>query len=410
MSGGMHYVKLEAEMKWKITISVVLVILVVGSGIGIYVLNQRNVNELVKEGERVNLLVLGIDHIEGAEARRSDTMMVASIDPENNRASLVSIPRDLYLRYPDDNFRRVNAAYAIDGADLATELVSNFLGVPIDFHLVVDYEGFKEVVDLMGGVDITVDEQLQYTDEAAGLNIDIEPGQQTLDGEEAMGYVRYRGNQSDLQRISRQQKFLKALLQGGVQMEGWSEVKNLIDTGRKYTNTNLSLMDMYDLGRTVQSLGMEDFDMVTLSGKPEMVDNKSVLLPRIVETRRVVAQEINGMSIKSKADAGVYVLNGEGANFLARNTADRLTELGFTVTGTDNADRFDYEQSYLVTLNEEGAELADSLTKELDFPVETVREEDFQDTLAALEGAGVNPADGTNLLLIMGEGSTSFVS
>ncbi|MBS3766226.1 LCP family protein [Candidatus Bipolaricaulota bacterium] len=406
----MHYVKLEAEMKWKITISVVLVILVVGSGIGIYVLNQRNVNELVKEGERVNLLVLGIDHIEGAEARRSDTMMVASIDPENNRASLVSIPRDLYLRYPDDNFRRVNAAYAIDGADLATELVSNFLGVPIDFHLVVDYEGFKEVVDLMGGVDITVDERLQYTDEAAGLNIDIEPGQQTLDGEEAMGYVRYRGNQSDLQRISRQQKFLKALLQGGVQMEGWSEVKNLIDTGRKYTNTNLSLMDMYDLGRTVQSLGMEDFDMVTLSGKPEMVDNKSVLLPRIVETRRVVAQEINGMSIKSKADAGVYVLNGEGANFLARNTADRLTELGYTVTGTDNADRFDYEQSYLVTLNEEGAELADSLTEELDFLVETVREEDFQDTMAALEGSGVNPTNGTNLLLIMGEGSTSFVS
>jgi len=406
----MRYVKLDAEMKWKITISIVLVILVIGSGIGIYVLNQRNVNELVERGERVNLLVLGLDHIEGATARRSDTMMVASIDPENNKASLVSVPRDLYLKYPDEEFRRVNAAYAIDGPKLATEIVSNFLGVPIDFHLVVDYQGFKEIVDLMGGVQLTVEERLKYTDEAAGLNIDIEPGQQTLDGQEAMGYVRYRAGQSDLQRISRQQKFLKALLQGGVQMEGWSQIKSLIDTGRKYTKTNLSLMDMYDLGRTVQNLGMEDFNMVTLSGEPARVDNKAVLLPRIVQTRRVVAQEINGLSIKSKADAAVYILNGEGANYLARKTADKLVGLGFAVTGTDNANRFDYETSYLVTLNQEGREMADSLEQELTFNLETVSQDNFQDTMAALESSGVSLPEGTNLLLIMGKGSPNFVS
>lgn len=406
----MRYVKLDAEMKWKIAISIVLVILVIGSGIGIYVLNQRNVNELVKSGERVNLLVLGLDHIEGASARRSDTMMVVSIDPENNKASLLSVPRDLYLKYPDGEFRRINAAYAIDGPKLATEMVSDFLGVPLDFHLVVDYQGFKEIVDLMGGVQLTVEERLQYTDEAAGLNIDIEPGQQTLDGQEAMGYVRYRAGQSDLQRISRQQKFLKALLQGGVQMEGWSQVKSLIDTGRKYTKTNLSLMDMYDLGRTVQKLGMEDFNMKTLSGEPARVDNKSVLLPRIVQTRRVVAQEINGLNIQSKADVSVYVLNGEGANYLARKTADKLVGLGFTVTGTDNANRFDYETSYLVTLNQEGREMADSLEKELTFNLETVSQDNFQDTMAALESSGVSLPEETNLLLIMGKGSPNFVS
>lgn len=406
----MRYVKLDAEMKWKIAISIVLVILVIGSGIGIYVLNQRNVNELVKSGERVNLLVLGLDHIEGASARRSDTMMVVSIDPENNKASLLSVPRDLYLKYPDGEFRRINAAYAIDGPKLATEMVSDFLGVPLDFHLVVDYQGFKEIVDLMGGVQLTVEQRLKYTDEAAGLNIDIEPGQQTLDGQEAMGYVRYRAGQSDLQRISRQQKFLKALLQGGVQMEGWSQVKSLIDTGRKYTKTNLSLMDMYDLGRTVQKLGMEDFNMTTLSGEPARVDNKSVLLPRIVQIRRVVAQEINGLNIQSKADASVYVLNGEGANYLARKTADKLVGLGFTVTGTDNANRFDYETSYLVTLNQEGREMADSLEKELTFNLETVSQDNFQDTMAALESSGVSLPEETNLLLIMGKGSPNFVS
>ena len=397
-------------MKWKITISVVLVVLIVGSGIGLYLFNQRNVNELVKKGEKINLLVLGIDHIEGAQARRSDTMMLASIDTAENKASLISIPRDLYVKYPGGKFYRINAAYAIDGAELARNMVSNFLGVPIKFYMVVDYEGFKEIVDLMGGVEITVERPLKYTDEAGNLNIDIEAGEQTLNGEEAMGYVRYRGNQSDLQRINRQQKFLKALLQGGVNLEGWSQIKDVINTGRKYAKTNLSLMDMYDLGRTLKGLSTEDFDMITLSGKPARVDNKSVLLPRIVETRKVVAQEVNGINMVSNADAQVYVLNGEGSNYLARKTEDRLTALGFSVTGTDNADRFDYETSYLVALNEEGEEMADLLAQELDFSLEVVRAENFQATMASLEGAGVDLPSETKLLLIMGKGSPSFVS
>ncbi|MBS3786663.1 LCP family protein [Candidatus Bipolaricaulota bacterium] len=397
-------------MKWKITISVVLVVLIVGSGIGIYLYNQRDVNELVKKGERINLLVLGIDYIEGAQARRSDTMMLASIDTAKDKASLISIPRDLFLKYPDGNFRRVNAAYAIDGAKLAREMASNFLGVPINFYIVLDYEGFKEIVDLMGGVEITVEKRLEYTDEAGGLDIDIDPGTQTLSGEDAMGYVRYRGNQSDLQRINRQQKFLRALLQGGVNLEGWSQIKDVINTGRKYAKTNLSLMDMYDLGRTLKDLGTEDFNMVTLSGKPERVENKSVLLPRIVETRKVVAQEVNGVNMVSNADAKVYILNGEGSNYLARNAADRLTGLGFSVTGTDNADRFDYETSYLVTLNDKGEEMADLIAQELDFDPEIVSSEDFQETMTSLEGAGVDPPPETNMLLIMGEGSPDFVS
>lgn len=397
-------------MKWKITISIVLVVLLVGSGIGIYLLNQRDVNELVKKGERINLLVLGIDYIEGAQARRSDTMMLASIDTAQGKASLISIPRDLFLKYPDGNFRRVNAAYAIDGPELARELASDFLGVPMNFHLVLDYEGFKEIVDLIGGVEITVEERLQYTDEAGDLNIDIDPGSQTLNGEEAMGYVRYRGDQSDIQRINRQQKFLRALLQGGVNLEGWSQIKDVINTGRKYANTNLSLMDMYDLGRTLKDLETEDFEMVTLSGKPARVENKSVLLPRIVETRKVVAQEINGVNMVSNVDARVYILNGEGSNYLARNAEDRLSSLGFSVTGTDNADRFDYETSYLVTLSDEGEEMADLVAQELDFDLEIVKAENFQETMVSLEGAGVDPPPETNLLLIMGEGSPDFVS
>ncbi len=391
-------------------IAAVLVILIVGSGVGIYLINQRNVNELVERGERVNLLVLGLDYIEGATARRSDTMMLVSIDPEANEASLISIPRDLYMKYPEGKFRRVNAAYAIDGANLAVDMVSDFLGVPINFYLVIDYQGFKEIVDLVGGVEITVDERLQYTDEAAGLNIDIEPGTQVLTGEEALGYMRYRGNQSDLQRISRQQKFLRALLQSGIQLKGWSQIKGLIDTGRKYTKTNLSLMDMYDLAKTVKDLGMEDFNMKTLPGEPARVDNKSVLLPEVVETRRVVASEINGLGLFSNSDVSPYILNGEGSNYLARMTADELRNEGFAVTGTDNADRFDYEPSFIVTLKDDATKAAEMMKEKLPYQVEIVSESEFQDNLTAIKESGVNIPPEANLLLVLGKGSPSFVT
>lgn len=397
-------------MKWKILISAVLVILIVGSGIGIYLFNQRNVNELVERGELVNLLVLGLDYIKGATARRSDSMMLVSIDPENNEAALISIPRDIYLKYPEGKFRRVNAAYAIDGADLAVDMVSDFLGVPIKFHLVIDYQGFKEIVDLIGGVEVTVDERLQYTDEAAGLNIDIKPGTQVLNGEEALGYMRYRGNQSDLQRINRQQKFLRALLQSGIQIQGWSQIKSLIDTGRKYTKTNLSLMDMYDLAKTVKDLDMEDFSMETLPGRPARIDNKSVLLPQIVETRRVIASEVNGLGLFSNSDVAPYILNGEGSNYLARMTAEELRNVGFSITGTDNANRFDYDPSYIVTLKEDAGKAAQMLKEALSFPVNIVSESEFSNNMTAIKESGVSLPPEANLLLILGKGSPSFVS
>jgi len=397
-------------MKWKIFISAVLVILIVGSGIGIYLLNQRNVHDLVERGEKVNLLVLGIDYIKGATARRSDSMMLVSIDAETNKASLISIPRDLYLKYPEDKFYRVNAAYAIDGAQLAREMVSNFLGVPINYHLVIDYRGFKEIVDLIGGVDITVDERLQYTDKAGDLNIDIKPGPQTLNGTEALGYMRYRGNESDLKRISRQQKFLRAVLQSSIQLKGWSQIKGLINTGRKYTKTNLSLMDMYDLAKTARSLEMDDFTMKTLPGKPARVDNKSVLLPMIVETRRVIAKEINGLGLTGGSDVKPYILNGEGSNYLARMTKNRLNEEGFSVVGTDNADRFDYSTSYLVTLKSDAQKAANILASKLNFELKIVSSDDFQDKLNAIKAAGVNIPESANLLLVLGKGSPNFVS
>lgn len=155
---------------------------------------------------------------------------------------------------------------------------------------------------------------------------------------------------------------------------------------------------------------MDDFTMKALPGRPARVDNKSVLLPMVVETRRVIAKEINGMGLTGGSDVKPYILNGEGSNYLARMTANKLNEVGFSVEGTDNADRFDYSTSYLVTLKSDAQKAANMLAGKLNFDLNIVSSENFQDKLAAIKAAGVNIPESANLLLILGKGSPSFVS
>ncbi|MFP4588984.1 MAG: LCP family protein [Candidatus Acetothermia bacterium] len=180
-------------MKWKIITGILVAVLVLGIAVSLYFVNRRNVEKVTEEGERVNLLAMGLDQVEGTS--RSDTIMLVSISPNPHEVQVFSVPRDLYVKYPDGESRRINAAYPIGGGELARDLISDLTGVEIPFHLILDYEGFKELIDMIGGIELEVEERLEYEDTAASppLEIDISSGQQVLDGEEALGYIRYRG-------------------------------------------------------------------------------------------------------------------------------------------------------------------------------------------------------------------------
>ncbi|MBS3812934.1 LytR C-terminal domain-containing protein, partial [Candidatus Bipolaricaulota bacterium] len=122
--------------------------------------------------------------------------------------------------------------------------------------------------------------------------------------------------------------------------------------------------------------------------------------------------EINGLGLFGNSDVSPYILNGEGSNYLARMTADKLGSEGFAVTGTDNANRFDYETSYIVTLadTEDVEKAAQMLKSKLPYSVTIVSESEFQDNLTAIEESGVNIPSEANLLLVLGKGSPSFVT
>ena len=169
-----------------------------------------------KLNERINILLLGIDDGDSeaaeTEPKRTDAIILLSFDPANNKVSVLSIPRDTKVILPGHKDpEKINAAYAYGGAVMAKQTVANLLRVPIHYYALANWQGFIDIVNLIGGVDIYVDKDMYYEDPYADLVIDIKHGYQHMDGVTAGKYVRFRKDElGDIGRVQRQQKFLKA--------------------------------------------------------------------------------------------------------------------------------------------------------------------------------------------------------
>jgi polyisoprenyl-teichoic acid--peptidoglycan teichoic acid transferase len=198
----------------------------------------------------LNLLILGCDRDitrSGKVVRRyarSDMILVARLDFERNRITGVSIPRDTECQLPGYPRMKINAyhARASEGEEnaLTQRAVEHLLpGVSIDKVVVIDFDAFQELVDLVGGVDIDVEKRMKYTDRAAKLFIDLKAGQQKLDGYNAMGFVRYR-NDSDFERQKRQKAFLVALQQQVIRPENWLSLPKILEQSKDVLNDALS--------------------------------------------------------------------------------------------------------------------------------------------------------------------------
>jgi polyisoprenyl-teichoic acid--peptidoglycan teichoic acid transferase len=191
---------------------------------------------------------------------RTDAMMLAHIDFRKHSASILSIPRDTLVRIPGyRGKRRVSYANAYGGPELAMDTIDRFVGVHPDYYMLVNLKGFENAINAVGGLDITVDKQLDYDDSWGNLHIHLKPGKQHLDGYKAMGFVRYRhanggGGDSDLIRISRQQEFLRSarakLSSPGVAFK----VPNILDMIRSDMQGNLSPAQMMCLACFLRSM------------------------------------------------------------------------------------------------------------------------------------------------------------
>ena len=225
-----------------------------------------------------NILLLGVDQPKldeqgEFERPRTDTMLFLALQPEKSRAALFSIPRDSLIEIPGHGMERLNMAYVYGGYDLTKALVEKIMELPVDRYLMVNFQSFEEMVDLVGGVEVTVDKRMLYKDESAGLSIDLQPGRQRLNGYQALGYVRYRRDAlGDITRTRRQQQFMMAL---AGKLKDTATLKRLIRNwpdllriSREYVHTDLKIPELIGLYLFFKNLDLrEDLQTLTLPGE-----------------------------------------------------------------------------------------------------------------------------------------------
>jgi polyisoprenyl-teichoic acid--peptidoglycan teichoic acid transferase len=225
------------------------------------------------------ILLMGTD--EGKT--RTDVLVVVHVDPKQNRVSLISIPRDTYAEIdckgidvcvsPD----KIAHAHAYGGLEkgplLTKKAVEKLLSLPIAHYARVDFDGFEKVVDLLGGVDIVIEQNMDYEDPYANpplkIHFKASPDPQRLDGEDALKYVRFRDDgQGDIGRILRTKKFFFALVESVRNNGSVSKMPSLVNTGLAYVKTDLDAQSLVSLGRMAPRIDLQTIEVDVLPGTP----------------------------------------------------------------------------------------------------------------------------------------------
>jgi LCP family protein required for cell wall assembly len=212
-----------------------------------------------------NILVLGIDDGENGE-READTILVLSFSNDTGKSRLISIPRNTWVS-ANSSAGRIGALYSWGGASLMVRHVSSLLGVSIHQYVVIDMSTLAELIDVFGGVDIYVEENMYYEDNSAGLSIHLEQGYQHLDGKQAMGYLRYSSEKlGDVGRVQRQQKFIKAFYSRVLQLETIAKLPSIADIFRNKIETSAEIFDSAHLANVLRRMSSETPTTVMLPG------------------------------------------------------------------------------------------------------------------------------------------------
>ena len=213
----------------------------------------------------ITVLLMGCDMREGESAGRSDTIMLAFINVEQKAVNLLSIPRDTRVELAEGKgTTKINHAFAYGSVPLTRKTIENFLNVDIDRYVTVDFQGFADVIDALGGVDYDVEQRMYYPAE----DIDLQAGPQHLDGKAALSYVRWRGTATaDIGRIERQQKFLSTVLEQVMSTGTILRLPNLIITINTYVQTDFSLSEFTSLINMFKDVSSVTFNSAMVPGE-----------------------------------------------------------------------------------------------------------------------------------------------
>jgi LCP family protein required for cell wall assembly len=369
---------------------------------------------------RLTVLVMGVDNRPDEPVARTDSIIVLTLNPKTGAAGMLSIPRDVLVDVPALNDTiKINSAHVYGeiykfpggGPELLRQTVAGLIGYPIDYYVRINFDGFRQIIDLVGGVDIDVAHDIKddlYPDENYGYDpLFIPAGRHHMDGALALKYARTRHADSDYGRAARQQQVIMALkdrLTQPGQLAGLlPRLPGLALALANSIQTDMPIDKAIALARTVDQVDLKNPTRIVIDNTmgADGLDPKwgYVLRPDMNKLRAataavfadlpndVSAAEATRKAIKEEG-ARVIVLNGTPEAGLGAGVADALTTAGYTIVNLGNADRGDYAQTQLIVHGDGKPISREELARRFNLTPDRVRSQP--------------PADAVDLTLILG--------
>ena len=318
------------------------------------VLNKDAVEKIKKDGKSCNILVMGVDvgdpDSESADVRkRTDTMILAHYNSQNKKVDLISIPRDTLISINGRN-QKINAAHAIGGVDgvkYAVTAVEELLGVSIDYYGKIDYEGFRGIINAIGGIDMDITREMDYDDPTQNLSIHFKKGTTVhLDGEKAEEFFRWRKNNDgsgfingDLDRIENQHMFIGKLMDKIKSPAIVIKIPSILSSIEKNVETNMDANEIIKYGWIFATIGNDNLSMDRVQGESKYINNLSYFIYDDDKNQEIISK-LYDIEVRSfdKSKFKIQVLNGTEKVGLASDYSTYITKIGYNAVVTDNGE------------------------------------------------------------------------
>lgn len=242
-------------------------------------------------------LMMGVDakDVKKSKGTRTDTLMLFKVNFDSGNIDILSLPRDtrVLVKGKED---KLNHAHAYGGPSLTIRTVEDFLGIDLNYYVKVDYKAVKSIVEAIGGVEIDVPQRMRYNDPTADppLKINLQPGIQTLDGDLAHDFLRFRSYpEGDLGRIKAQQYFMKELIKQTLQPKNILKLPALIETYFDYVETNIPMKSVLKGIGAAKNMDTENMTTTTITGTNKRIGGLDYLIYD-VEAKEAIVQEMFG--------------------------------------------------------------------------------------------------------------------
>ena len=297
----------------------------------------------------------------GKSQNLTDTLILASYDPKDQSAALLSIPRDTFIgdyKSSATSWDKINAVYQTEnGPQKLMKYVTDITGINVKYYLMVDTEALKVLVDEIGGVTFNVPIDMDYDDSSQDLYIHLKAGEQLLDGDKAEQVVRFRHNndgstypseygQEDIGRMKTQREFLKTLAKKLLSWNSVTKINNLLDIAEQYVETNLDFKAVKDYIPYAVEFNINNLKTAVLPGVPEFANVVWIYSSDKEETKKVVNklffninEEEYEVSDEEKEEIRIELLNGIGNEERFDEVSDTLKRMGYNIKSTGSTSK-----------------------------------------------------------------------